>query len=112
MSQEDLVKRSLVASFKGTSAGAVLTTVKAIGCVGARSSTGVITITLDPSPSFDPNIDSTQTDFDFFLGTSQVALSVADTSGTVKTVTLTSMVTPTVPIDAAFGIKIYRIFPQ
>lgn len=112
MSQEDLVKRSLIASFKGNTTGGVLTTQSAKGCSATRTSTGVVPITLDPSPSFDPNVDSTQSDFDFYLQSSQVQMSIADTSGTVKTITLTSMVTPTLPIEAIFGVKIYRLFPQ
>ena len=44
--------------------------------------------------------------------TTQVIASMADTSATTKTLTLTSAVTPTVAIEAAFEVDIYRIFPS
>ena len=111
MSQEDLVKRSLAALWKGTTVGGAISTITAKGCSATRTSTGLVPVTLDPSPSMDASIDSTQCSMDLVMQTTQVVGSVADTSGTVKTVTLTSTVTPTVPIDGAFEAKIYRIYP-
>jgi hypothetical protein len=111
MSQEDLVKRSLAALWKGTTAGGTISTTVARSCTAARSATGVVAITLDPSPSYDANIDSTQCSMDLVMQSTTAAGSIVDTSGTVKTVTCTSLATPTVGIDVAFEAKIYRLFP-
>ena len=116
MSQEDLIKRSLIATIKGTTVGGALSTAAAAGyikgCTAARSSTGVVAITLDPSASFDPNVTIAESGFCVTVMTTQVSASIVDTSGTTKTLTLTSTVTPTVPIEAAFEVDIYRIFPS
>jgi hypothetical protein len=116
MSQEDLIKRSLIATIKGTTVGGALSTAAAAGyikgCTATRSSTGVIAIVLDPSPSFDPDVTIAETGFAITVLTTQVIASIADTSGTTKTLTLTSAVTPTVAIEAAFEVDIYRIFPS
>ncbi len=112
MSQEDLVKRSLAALFKGTTAGGAINTIIAKGCSATRTSTGVVPITLDPSPSMDANIDSTQCSMDLVMNTSNAIGSINDTSGTVKTVTMTSSLTPTLVLDAAFEAKIYRVYPN
>ena len=116
MSQEDLIKRSVIATVKGTTVGGTLSTTAGVGyakgCTAARSATGVIAITLDPSASFDPNVATGETGFCVTLGTTNVTPSITDTSGTTKTLNLFSSVTPTVAVEAIFEVDIYRIFPS
>lgn len=116
MSQEDLIKRSLIACIKGTTVGGALLTTPGVGylkgCVGARTGTGVVTITLDPSASFDSNVAVNESMAEITLGTTNVTCSIVDTSQTTKTLSFFSTVTPTVAVEAAFEVRIYRIYPS
>lgn len=116
MSQEDLIKRSLTATIKGTTAGGALSTAAAVGyikgCTAVRSSTGVVAITRDPSASFDPQVTAAEAGYSVTIFSTNTIYQLVETSSTVVTLNLFSATIPTTPVEAAFEVDLYRIFPS
>ena len=105
----DVYKKQLIACGRATTVGGTLSSSFVRGCTLARTGTGVVTATLDPSPSPVGATDSA-TDSLIFVHPLTAAITVvpADTSATVKTFNFVGA-GGTTATESAFEFEIYRL---
>ena len=105
---KDMVEKQLVALARGTLVGGIATTF-ARGCTLARTSTGVLTATLDPAPAPQGGTDAATDSILICIPmTNNIVVTPVDTSATEKTFNFFAGGNTTAT-DSAFEIFIYRL---
>lgn len=108
----DVYQKRFIACARATTVGGTLSVSFQRGCVLARTSTGIVTATLDPTPS---PVGSTDAATDSLLWaqslTGNVTVQPVDTSGTVKTFNFFTG-GGTTAAEAAFEIEIYQLISR
>lgn len=108
---KDMVEKQLIACARGTTVGGIATSF-ARGCSLVRTSTGVLTVTLDPAPAPQGGTDVATDSLLWCMPmTSHVEVQPVDFSQTVKTFNFYTAGTTTA-IDSAFEIEIYRLLTR
>lgn len=109
---QDVYQKQMIACARGSLVGGALATSFARGCTLVRTSTGILTVTLDPTPS---PVGSTDAATDSLLWaqslTANVTVQPVDTSATVKTFNFFTG-GGTTAAEAAFEVEMYRLISR